>query len=50
MSGVHALYDKLHGRVPIVEPLHTKDYGCIEFAIDDPNGFRLVFSEKPPPW
>ena len=49
MTGVHALYDKLHGRTPIVEPLHTKNYGCIEFAIEDPNRFRLVFSEKAPP-
>ena len=49
MTGVHALYDRLHGSVAIVEPLHTKNYGCIEFAIEDPNGLRLVFSEKAPP-
>jgi hypothetical protein len=48
MTGVHALYDKLQGRLPIVEPLHTKNYGCIEFAVEDPSGFRLVFSEKAP--
>ena len=49
IAGVHALYDQLQGRVPIVEPLKTKNYGCIEFTIEDPNGFRLVFSEEPPP-
>ena len=49
MTGVHALYGKVHGRVRVVEPLHTKSYGCIEFAIEDPSGFRLVFSEKAPP-
>ena len=49
VTGIHALHERLHGRVRIVEPLHTKNYGCIEFAIEDPNGFRLVFSEKAPP-
>jgi hypothetical protein len=49
MDGIHSLHDELHGRVPIVEPIRVKTYGCIEFAIDDPNGFRLVFSEEPPP-
>jgi hypothetical protein len=27
----------------------TKLYGCIEFVVEDPNGFRLVFSEEPLP-
>ena len=49
MTGVNALYDRLVSRVRVVEHLHTKNYGCIEFAIEDPNGFRLVFSEKAPP-
>jgi hypothetical protein len=49
MTGVNALYDRLFSRVRVVEHLHTKNYGCIEFAIEDPNGFRLVFSEKAPP-
>lgn len=49
MTGVHALYDRLQGRVRVVEPPHTKSYGCIEFAIEDPNGSRLVSSEKAPP-
>lgn len=27
----------------IVEPLRRKEYGQLEFAIQDPNGLRLVF-------
>jgi hypothetical protein len=26
--------------------LQTKDYGCVEFTIADPNGFLLVFSQE----
>jgi len=44
--------DELHaaivGSVSIVEPLQTKDYGCVEFTVEDPNGFRLVFSQEAP--
>jgi len=49
IAGVSDLHEKLRGRVPIVEPLKKKNYGCIEFTIEDPNGFRLVFSEEPAP-
>ena len=49
MTGVQPLYDRLLCRVRVVEHLHTNNYGCIEFAIEDPNGFRLVFSDKAPP-
>ena len=46
MRGVADLYRDLQGRgVTIVEPLRTKDYGQTEFAIEDLNGTRLVFSE-----
>jgi hypothetical protein len=48
MTGVQALHERLQDRVAIVEPLSTKEYDCTEFAVEDPNGFRLVFSEKAP--
>ena len=48
-TGVRELHEELQGRVPIVDPLSTKLYGCIEFVVEDPNGFRLVFSEEPLP-
>lgn len=49
MAGVQDLHDELRSQVPIVEPIRTTEYGCIEFAIEDPNGFRIVFSETAPP-
>ena len=46
MEGVAEFFESLRGRVPIVQPLTKKEYGCLEFAVEDPNGFRLVFSQK----
>jgi hypothetical protein len=48
-TGVRELHEQLLGRVPIVDPLRTKLYGSTEFVVEDPNGFRLVFSEEPLP-
>jgi len=48
-TGIRELHEQLRGRVPIVEPLRTKPYGSIEFVVEDPNGFRLVFSQEPLP-
>jgi hypothetical protein len=48
-TGVRELHAQLRGHVPIVDPLRTKRYGSVEFAIEDPNGFRLVFSQEPLP-
>lgn len=46
MTGVRELHADLLRTTAIVEPLQTKEYGCIEFTVADPNGFRLVFSEE----
>jgi hypothetical protein len=45
MAGVDALHEQLRATLPIVEPLVTKGHHCREFAIEDPNGYRIVFSE-----
>ena len=47
MTGVAAFYRELvdAGRVAIAEPLSRKPYGDTEFAIHDPDGHLLVFSE-----
>jgi hypothetical protein len=45
-TGVRELLGSLQNRVAIAEPLRLAAYGCVEFAIDDPNGYRLVFSEE----
>ena len=50
MNGVVALHRQLvdAGRVSIAEPLSRKPYGDTEFAIRDPDGHLLVFSELIP--
>lgn len=45
MDGIDALHDELAGRVRVVEPLTDRPYRCRELAVEDPNGYRLVFSE-----
>jgi catechol 2,3-dioxygenase-like lactoylglutathione lyase family enzyme len=50
MTGVGAFYRELvdAGRVAIAEPLSRRPYGDTEFAIRDPDGHLLVFSELLP--
>ncbi len=45
---VKGLYAALkdRGDVIVVHPLHTQPYGQIEFEIQDPNGYILVFAER----
>ncbi len=46
MNGVVAFYRQLvDAGLPIAEPLARKPYGDTEFAIRDPDGHLLVFSE-----
>jgi hypothetical protein len=47
MTGVTALHRRLRRRrdVEFLEPLCQQPYGDTEFAIADPNGYVLVFSE-----
>jgi hypothetical protein len=45
MHGVRELHAELDGKAPIVEPLEAKGHGCVEFTVEDLNGYRLVFSE-----
>ena len=50
MNGVVALHRQLveAGQVAIAEPLSRRPYGDTEFAIRDPDGHLLVFSELIP--
>jgi lactoylglutathione lyase len=45
MDGIQELYDKLKGKVTIVQDLHTTFYGMREVAIRDCNGYVLTFAE-----
>lgn len=44
VSGVHALYEQLRGKVEIVADLHATFYGTHEFYFRDCNGYILSFS------
>jgi lactoylglutathione lyase len=45
MDGLQELYDRLKGKVTLVQDLHTTFYGTREFAIRDCNGYVLTFAE-----
>ena len=44
-SGVDELYDRLKGRVEVVEDLHDTFYGMREFIIRDLNRFWITFGQ-----
>jgi uncharacterized glyoxalase superfamily protein PhnB len=46
VDDVAALFERLHDRVQIVEPLHTTFYGIREFIVRDLNGFWITFGQS----
>lgn len=46
ISGVKDLYERLQGKVTIVNDLKESFYGMTEFSIQDLNGFILTFAEN----
>ena len=45
VSNLSEFYEKIKNDVKIVHDLHKTPYGANEFAITDPDGFILVFSD-----
>lgn len=45
-SNVEALAAELSGRVPFVWGPEVMEYGMREFAVRDPNGYLLAFTEE----
>lgn len=45
VSDVHLLYQKISNKVTIAKEIHDTFYGSTDFAIEDCNGFILVFSQ-----
>jgi uncharacterized glyoxalase superfamily protein PhnB len=43
--GVDALYERVRGRVEVVEPPHDTFYGAHELIVRDLNGFWITFGE-----
>jgi len=48
VEGVDALHDRVKPRATIVMPLVTQWYGMREFAIEDPDGYMIIFAERVP--
>lgn len=46
VSDVKALYERVRDKVEIVQDMHTTFYGTQEFAIQDLNGYILVFAQS----
>jgi len=46
VTGIEALYEELKNKnVTITEPVCEREYGMIEFSIEDCNGFKIVFGQ-----
>ncbi|MFH1520053.1 MAG: VOC family protein [Candidatus Micrarchaeota archaeon] len=46
VDNVEELHKQFKAKATLVRDLHTKPYGMKEFAIQDCNGFVLVFAER----
>ena len=45
VENVSEWYEKIKDQVNLIKPLNKTFYGANEFAIQDPNGFILTFSD-----
>lgn len=46
VDNIHLLFDEMNARdIKIVEPMAKRVYNMIEFAVEDCNGFKLVFGQ-----
>lgn len=46
VDDVLALHERVRGRVNVIEPPEVRFYGMHEFAIEDCNGYQLVFGQR----
>jgi uncharacterized glyoxalase superfamily protein PhnB len=45
-SGVDALFESVHQKARVVMPLKNQFYGMREFAIEDSDGYVLIFAQR----
>jgi len=45
VENIQTLYDSVKDHEKIIQELHTTDYGSVEFSLEDPNGYVLMFSQ-----
>ncbi len=51
VKGVEALYEELRrSGAQIVRELDERPWGTVDFTVQDPNCFRMVFTEAPDEW
>ena len=49
VSGVRGLYEELHARgAVVIKPLEERPWACVDFYVEDPDGYILCFSEQLP--
>ena len=47
VSGIRALFSELEMRgARIIKPLEERPWGCLDFYVEDPDGYILCFSEQ----
>lgn len=45
-EGIDRLFESLGGRAPVVMPLKNQFYGMREFAVEDPDGYLIIFAQQ----
>ena len=46
IDNIDGFYNEIYKKVKVIKPPHVTTYGIKEFAIEDINGYLLVFAEK----
>ena len=47
VSGIRDLFSELQGRgAAIINPLEERPWACLDFYVEDPDGYILCFSER----
>lgn len=45
-AGIDALCAEVQGKVPLLMALKTQFYGMREFAVEDPDGYVVIFAQR----
>ena len=47
VSGIRSLFDDFKARgATVIKPLEERPWACLDFYVEDPDGYILCFSEK----
>ena len=50
VSGIHALFAELQARgARVIKPLEQREWACLDFYVEDADGYVLCFSEQQRP-